>query len=115
MRELIQLKQTADYDTCDQSGLDDWLKDIGQEFRQYTYQMVKAGVDRHVLQLLNDDHLFKDCQINNGIHRLKIIEAAKSMCSICVYYQFKASLFTLMHTIYVVLYGKCQDKHQLLI
>ena len=77
LRELVHLKQIANYESCDQMRLDDWLKEIGPEFRQYTYQMVMSGVDMRVLRLLTDEHLLKDCGIQNGIHRLKIIESAK--------------------------------------
>jgi len=77
MRELDELKQTADYETCDPSRIDHWLKEIGEEFRQYTYQMVRSGVDRRVLRLLTEENLQRDCGIRNGVHRLKILEAAK--------------------------------------
>lgn len=79
-RELNKLKQIATYDSCDavSPGLDDFLKSIGQEFRQYSYQMSKAGVDMSIIKSVNDDHLALDCGIVNGIHRMKILEAAKS-------------------------------------
>jgi len=74
---LKKLKQVADYETCDQTHLDDWLRELGAEFSQYTYQMLKSGVDRHVLRYLSDEHLLKDCVIVNGVHRLRILDAAK--------------------------------------
>lgn len=77
LRELAQLKQTADYEACDPTRLDEWLSAIGREFRQYTYQMLKSGVDKSILRFLNDDHLEKDCGILNGVHRMKILEGAK--------------------------------------
>jgi len=77
LRDLAKLKQIADYECCDPTHLDDWLKELGVEFRQYTYQMLKSGVDRRVLRFLSDEHLLKDCGIVNGIHRLRILESAK--------------------------------------
>lgn len=71
------MKQKADYEACDPSRLDDWLTGISPEFRQYTYQMIKSGVDKAVLRFLNEEHLERDCGVLNGIHRLKMLEAAK--------------------------------------
>lgn len=82
LRELNGLKQRADYDSCDPSHLEDWLRQVGYEFRQYSYPMLKSGADRRILRWLTDDHLLKDCCINNGIHRLRIIEAAKRITSL---------------------------------
>jgi len=78
----VKLKQIADYETCDPTHLDDWLKELGTEFRQYTYQMLRSGVDRHVLRCLSDEHLLKDCGIINGVHRLRILEAGKRACEV---------------------------------
>ena len=77
MRDLSKLKQIADYESCDPTHLDDWLKELGVEFRQYTYQMLKSGVDRRVLRFLSDEHLLRDCGIVNGVHRLRILDAGK--------------------------------------
>ena len=52
---------------------------VGFELTQYTYQMLKAGVDRRILRFLSDDNLHMDCNVQNGVHRMKIMEAAKSM------------------------------------
>jgi len=77
LRDLAKLKQIADYESCDPTRLDDWLKELGAEFRQYTYQMLKSGVDRRVLRFLSDEHLQIDCGIFNGVHRMRILEVAK--------------------------------------
>lgn len=77
LRELAQLKQNADYEACDPSRLDDWLTGISPEFRQYTYQMIKSGVEKSILRFISEEHLERDCGILNGIHRLKMLEAAK--------------------------------------
>ena len=77
LRELNSLKRSADYQSCDPSKLADWLKQIGSEFTQYSYQLVTRGVDKATLRWLNDTHLLTDCGIHNGVHRLKILENAK--------------------------------------
>ena len=41
--------------------------------------MLKAGADRRILRFLSDDNLNQDCNVQNGVHRMKIMEAAKSM------------------------------------
>ena len=73
LRELRDLKMSADYTSCDPTKLGDWLVAVGPEFSQYIYQMLHAGVDRQTLRSLNHDHLFSDCAIDNGIHRMKIL------------------------------------------
>ena len=71
----------ADYESCDPTHLDDWLKEVGGvEFRQYTYAMLRSGVDRRVVRCLGDEHLLRDCGIVNGVHRLRILDAAKRQC-----------------------------------
>ena len=77
MRELNILRVTADYQSCDPSKIDDWLKELGKDFCGYSYQMLKSGVDRRTLRWLSDEHLLHDCYITNGIHRLKIMEGSK--------------------------------------
>ncbi|CAH1802596.1 unnamed protein product [Owenia fusiformis] len=77
IRKLKELKKSADYDCCDATKLDEWMTSIHEDFSMYTYQMIQSGVDKFVLPSLTDDHLNKDCHIENGIHRLKILEAIK--------------------------------------
>jgi len=71
------LQKTADYQSCDPSKLDDWLREVEADFCRYSYQMLKSGVDRRTLRWLTDEHLLHDCHIHNGIHRMKIIEGSK--------------------------------------
>ena len=68
----------ADYQSCDPTGLDDWLMMSSHDFRQYTYCMLATGADRGWLRWITDEHLLSDCGIHNGIHRMKILEAARS-------------------------------------
>ena len=91
LRELRDLKMSADYTSCDPTKLGDWLVAVGPEFSQYIYQMLHAGVDKQTLRSLSHDHLSTDCAIENGIHRMKIlgkIEGRQLAAGLC-------SLFTL--------------------
>jgi len=78
LRELNELRQTADYRSIDSSHLNDWLYQLAPEFRRYTYQMLKSRVTVKVLPKLKEEHLLKDCGVLNGVHRLLILDAAKS-------------------------------------
>ena len=77
LTHLSKLKIRADYSHVDQSGINEWLGLIGEDFKQYTYNLVQAGVDRAFLTSITSDHLSKDCQITNGVHRTKILDAVK--------------------------------------
>ena len=78
LRELKRLKVTADYSSCDPSKLDEWLLELGSDYSQYTYQMLQSGVDKRMLRFIHDGHLRDDCGITNGVHRIRILETAKS-------------------------------------
>lgn len=81
LRELRDLKISADYTSCDPTKLCNWLIAVGVEFSQYTYPMIQAGVDKSTLRSLNHDHLANDCCIENGIHRMKILEKIEELRS----------------------------------
>ena len=74
MRELRDLMITADYRSCDMTNLDDWLMEISNDLRQYTYKMISAGADKQYLPSISDEELNLDCGIVNGIHRKKIMQ-----------------------------------------
>ncbi|XP_033730376.1 sterile alpha and TIR motif-containing protein 1-like [Pecten maximus] len=76
---------SADYKSCDQSGLDDWLSEMNQEYRQYMYQMMKSGLDKRYLSHVCDDELMQDCGINNGIHRKRIMQKIAAMKELQIY------------------------------
>ena len=78
LRELRRLRTAADYESCDPTHLESWMKAVGGDVAQYSYLMLKAGVDKAILRYLTEEHLRHDCVITNGIHRMKILEAAKS-------------------------------------
>ncbi|GAB6030041.1 hypothetical protein CHUAL_005725 [Chamberlinius hualienensis] len=75
MRELANLKKMTDYASCDKTHLNNFLKSIGPEMCQYTYSLLQAGVNQDVLRYLTEEQLVSDCNIENSIHRLRILEA----------------------------------------
>ncbi|XP_035220571.1 NAD(+) hydrolase sarm1-like isoform X1 [Stegodyphus dumicola] len=79
LRELSQLKRMADYTSCDSTYLNQVLQSLGPEFSQYTYQMLRCGVQKDTLKYINEEHLCRDCGIDNSIHRLRIAHAMKDL------------------------------------
>ncbi|GBN10412.1 Sterile alpha and TIR motif-containing protein 1 [Araneus ventricosus] len=79
LRELNQLKRMADYTSCDSTYLNQVLQSLGQEFSQYTYQMLRCGVQKETLKYISEDHLAGVCGIGNSIHRLRIAHAIKGL------------------------------------
>ena len=77
IQDLVELRINGDYTSEDASGIQKWLSGIGREFSQYTFHLIQAGVDRDFLPHLTDEHLKVDCQITNGVHRTKILEAVR--------------------------------------
>ncbi|KAK3603295.1 hypothetical protein CHS0354_007626 [Potamilus streckersoni] len=74
LRELINLKVTADYSSYDPTSIDPWLMGILPELSQYTYQMLRNGMDRELLGTATDEELKTECGIKNGIHRRIILQ-----------------------------------------
>ncbi|CAL1544602.1 unnamed protein product [Lymnaea stagnalis] len=72
-RELKSLKITADYSISDTTGLDNWLMSINPELSQYTYWMLRQGVDKFELRSLTEEELKVECGIQNSIHRRQIL------------------------------------------
>ncbi|XP_070338813.1 NAD(+) hydrolase SARM1 isoform X3 [Equus asinus] len=78
-RELTELKTFASYATCDRSNLADWLGSLDPRFRQYTYGLVSCGLDRSLLHRVSEQQLLEDCGIRLGVHRARILSAAREM------------------------------------
>ncbi|XP_037935665.1 NAD(+) hydrolase sarm1-like isoform X2 [Teleopsis dalmanni] len=78
-RELQNLKRMADYSSKDTAKMHHFLYEIGPEYCTYTYSMLNAGIDRMSLSKLNEDMLIAECGIKNSIHRLRILNAIKSL------------------------------------
>lgn len=85
MRELKSLKITADYSASDPSGLDKWLMELCPELSQYTYYMLRQGVDKFVLKTLTDQELREECGICNSIHRRKILQGIQGRLCTCLH------------------------------
>ncbi|XP_041097037.1 NAD(+) hydrolase SARM1 [Polyodon spathula] len=89
LRELRELKTYANYSTCDPSNLADWLGGVDPRFRQYTYNLLQGGLERSSLPRVTEQQLQADCLVQNGLHRTKILVAAKELlqtpppCSTC--------------------------------
>ncbi|XP_046373718.1 NAD(+) hydrolase sarm1-like [Haliotis rufescens] len=81
LRELKSLKISADYTSCDATGLDPWLMSLTPDLSQYTYYMLRQGVDKFMLRCLSEDELKCECGINNSIHRRKIIQNLDDLSS----------------------------------
>lgn len=84
LRDLRVLKTYANYSTCDPNNLADWLADADPRFRQYTYGLVQSGVDRNNIVHITDQQLLTDCHVENGIHRAKILSAARRPSKPCL-------------------------------
>lgn len=78
MRELAHLKIITDYSSCDSSNLAEILEDLGEIYLQYTYNMVNAGIDLDTLINVTEEQLATECNIDNSIHRQKIINSVQS-------------------------------------
>ncbi|XP_025016886.1 sterile alpha and TIR motif-containing protein 1 isoform X2 [Tetranychus urticae] len=94
IRELGHLKRIADYSSCDTLNLFHLLSSLGQVYPQYTYNMLKGGIEIETVKFLNDDLLLKECFIENAIHRYKIAEALKNLSNVgtCDSHDSKKSL-----------------------
>ncbi|XP_076792333.1 NAD(+) hydrolase SARM1 isoform X2 [Arvicanthis niloticus] len=61
------------------SNLADWLGSLDPRFRQYTYGLVSCGLDRSLLHRVSEQQLLEDCGIRLGVHRTRILSAAREM------------------------------------
>ncbi|KAH9525440.1 NAD(+) hydrolase sarm1 [Bulinus truncatus] len=80
-RELKSLKITADYSISDTTGLDNWLMSINPELSQYTYWMLRQGVDKFEIRSLSEEELRVECGIQNSIHRRQILKHREELSS----------------------------------
>lgn len=55
----------------------DWLGSLDPRFRQYTYGLVSCGLDRSLLHRVSEQQLLEDCGIRMGVHRARILSAAR--------------------------------------
>ncbi|KAL4223243.1 Sterile alpha and TIR motif-containing protein 1 [Mactra antiquata] len=73
-RELVNLKVTADYSSYDPTRIDPWLMSVLPELSQYTYAMLRNGMDRTLLSTTTEEELKEVCGVRNGIHRRIILQ-----------------------------------------
>lgn len=78
MRELAMLKQITDYSSCDPSNMSVVLSNLGPDYAKYTYSLLQCGVDRSTLAAVSDDILLHECNIENSIHRMKLLNVMES-------------------------------------
>uniref|UniRef100_A0A915IQ58 ADP-ribosyl cyclase/cyclic ADP-ribose hydrolase n=1 Tax=Romanomermis culicivorax TaxID=13658 RepID=A0A915IQ58_ROMCU len=78
LRELSNLKKSADYSCVDPTRLDMWLAKVDPEMSIYAYQMLCKGLDRSSLLFLDENVLSDICLIDNPIHRMKLLSTIKA-------------------------------------
>merc|ERR1711879_260868 len=79
IRELKELKKTADYTSCDGGLTANSLLRVGPEYRGYTYSLIQGELSLDLMQRLSAadlEDMLKDCGVESAIHRHKIIDAA---------------------------------------
>ncbi|XP_060839827.1 NAD(+) hydrolase sarm1-like isoform X2 [Rhopalosiphum padi] len=95
MRELDNLKQSADYSSKDPTGVQSLLESIGSKYTVYTYPMLNAGINRNSIRELTADQIVDNCGITNSIHQSRIrylIEKIHSMeSSLDVFISYRRS------------------------
>ena len=82
MRDLKELKKSADYTSCDGGLMANFLNKISPEFKVYTYNLILKELSLDFMQRLTTvdlDDMLKDSGMESSIHRHKIIEAVMSM------------------------------------
>merc|ERR1712226_1748616 len=76
--ELKELKKSADYTSCDDGLMANFLNRISSEFKVYTYNIILNELSLDFMQRLTTtdmDDMLKDSGVDSAIHRHKIIEA----------------------------------------
>jgi len=82
MRDLKELKKSADYTSCDGGLMANFLNKISPEFKVYTYNLILKELSLDFMQRLTTvdlDDMLKDSGMESSIHRHKIIEAVMNM------------------------------------
>ena len=79
LRELNNLKKSADYSSRDEHNVADFLsKNLSQDYRAFTYNFIKADLNPAFLRRLSEPDLqdmLLEAGVDSSIHRVKIIEA----------------------------------------
>lgn len=77
MRDLRQLKNMADYSSCDVSNLNEYLSSIHPEFCAYTYTLLNNSVDKEILRKCVSDEVLAECGVLSSIHRNRILDSLR--------------------------------------
>lgn len=79
LRELNNLKKSADYSCVDRLGISTFLNSI--DLKCYTYNLILNDMSPDLMKRLNandlDDMLKEDAEISSAVHRHQIIEACR--------------------------------------
>ena len=84
LRELRELKKSADYTSCDGGLMANFLHKISPEYKIYTYNLILKEVSLDFMQRLSAvdlDDMLKDCGVESSIHRHRVIETVLSLDS----------------------------------
>lgn len=80
-RELVKLKRTADYSSCDRQGIAAFLHEhpqLGEEFLEYAYGLILHGLSVDLMRRLANsslDDALKEAGVSTSVHRQRIVEA----------------------------------------
>lgn len=78
LRELRKLKRNCDYSCCNGTDTADFLSKVGDDFREYTYNLVSKDMSVDYMRKLGAADLqdmLKDVGIDNLVHQHRIVEA----------------------------------------
>lgn len=78
IRELKELKKTADYTSCDGGLMANFLARVGSEYRFYAYSIIQGELTLDLMKRSSAadlEDMLKDCGVESAIHRLKIVDA----------------------------------------
>ena len=82
MRELRELKKSADYTSLDGGLMANFLNKISPEYKVYTYNLLQKEVSLDFMTRLSSvdlDDMLRDCGVESSIHRHRIIETVLSL------------------------------------
>ena len=86
LRELKSLRKSCDYSCCSGLEVDNFLSNIGPDFREYTYNLVSKDMSVDFMKKLGAGDLqdmMKEVGIENKVHQHKIFEAVNCFDEEC--------------------------------
>ncbi len=79
IRELNNLKKTADYSSRDDGNVAEFLSSVGKDYKIFTYNLIKSDLTPEYMRRLSEPDLqdmLKTAGVDSSIHRKRIIETA---------------------------------------